>query len=262
MSRINRLITLLRLRGYQEALRVVLNSCLERLNGDNNDDPSTNGEFALLRAYLQPGMVAFDVGANLGNWTMQALAIQPSLRIYAFEPVSHLFESIHQRFAGDKRVICTNVVLADQAGQSEIYLDRKWSGSNSLFCRGLFSEFRTETVTAATGDAFVVEHRLGAVDFLKLDVEGAEVKVIQGFRETFARRQIGLCQLEYGGTYIDARVFLRDIFTFADQVGYGVAKLLPSRVRFLEHYDPTLENFKYANFLLYRDAALLPRGFA
>ena len=194
-------------------------------------------------------MVVFDVGANLGGWTAQALDIQPSLRIYAFEPVSHLFEAIHQRFAGDGRVVCTNVALAEWEGISEIYINRDWSGSNSLFCRGIFSEFRMETVTVATGDAFVAEHHLEAIDFLKLDVEGSEVKVLQGFRETFARRQIGLCQLEYGGTYIDARIFLRDIFAFADQVGYGVAKLLPRGVRLLEHYDPTLESFKYANYL-------------
>jgi hypothetical protein len=87
------------------------------------------------------------------------------------------------------------------------------------------------------------------------------VQVLQGFRETFTRRQIGLCQLEYGGTYIDARIFLRDIFTFADQVGYGVAKLLPGGVGLLEHYDPTLESFKYANYLVYRDAHLLSRRF-
>ncbi|MFA4902758.1 MAG: FkbM family methyltransferase [Desulfobaccales bacterium] len=259
MGKIGRLARILRHQGGREVLRVVMSRCLDRLNADNNSDPATNGEFALLRAYLQPGMMALDVGANLGVWTAQALAIQPSLRVYAFEPVSHLFQALEKRFAGDGRVVLTNAALSDQKGETEIFMDGYWAGSNSLFCRHIFAEVIKETVMLATGDAFVAEHNPGFIDFLKLDVEGAELKVLQGFRETFARRQIGLCQLEYGGCYIDAGVSLRDVFTFAGQMGYGVSKLLPRGLRLLEHYDHTQESFKYANYLLYRDANLLPR---
>lgn len=261
MGRIGRYANILRYQGFREMLRLLLTRGLDRLNADNNDDPATNGEFALLRAYLRPGMVVLDVGANLGDWTAQALAIQPSLRIYAFEPVRHLFAALQQQFSGDERVSCANRALADQEGTTEIYLDGKWRGSNSLFCRSIFSEFVKEMATMTTGDAFVAQHHLEAIDFLKLDVEGAEMKVLQGFQDTFRGRKIGLCQLEYGGTYIDAGVLLRDVFSFAAQVGYGVAKLLPRRLRLVEHYDHTLESFKYANYLLYRDAKQLPLRF-
>jgi FkbM family methyltransferase len=261
MGRIGRYARILRRQGSREMLSILLAQGLDRLKGDNNDNPATNGEWALLRAYLQPNMVLLDIGANLGVWTEQALAIQPSLRIFAFEPVSHIFEALQRRFTGDKRVICTKVALADQAGTGEIYLDGEWSKSNSLFCRSIFSESKKETVGKITGDAFVAENHLDAIDFLKLDVEGAEVKVLEGFRQTFCRRQISLCQVEYGGTYIDAGVLLRNVFDFAGQVGYGVAKLLPRGFRLVAHYNHALESFKYANYLLYRDVGLLPRSF-
>ena len=261
MRRIGKLFTMLWHQGYREVLRTLLARGLDRLNADNNDDPAHNGEFALLRAYLQPDMVVVDAGANLGIWTAQALAFQPSLRIYAFEPVSHIFKALQERFTGDGRVICTNAALADYEGESEMYMNGYYAGSNSLFCRRIFSDFIKETVTITSGDAFVAENHLEAIDFLKLDVEGAEVKVLEGFRQTLNRGQISLCQVEYGGTYIDAGVLLRDVFDFAGQVGYGVAKLLPRGLRLLEHYHHALESFNYANYLLYRDARLLPAGF-
>jgi FkbM family methyltransferase len=243
-------------------LRPLLTSCLDRLNGDNNDNMATNGEFALLQSYLRPGMALFDVGANLGEWTAQALRIQQSLRIYAFEPVPHIFDALQQRFEGDERLVSINMALADRAGRTEIYIDHDFSGSNSLFQRNIFSEFRKETVTLTTGDAFVAENGLGKIHFLKVDVEGAELKVLQGFRKAFEEGRIELCQLEYGGGYIDARAFLRDVFIFANELGYKVAKLLPRGLRIIESYDQTLESFKYANYLLYRDANLLPPGLA
>lgn len=45
---------------------------IDRYNGDNNSDSSTNGEELLLRIELpklQRGGVVFDVGANVGNWS-------------------------------------------------------------------------------------------------------------------------------------------------------------------------------------------------
>lgn len=242
-------------------LRLLLTLSLDRLNADNNGNPATNGEFALLRAYLRPSMVVLDGGANLGAWTAQALSIQPTLRIFAFEPVSHLFQALYQRFAEDTRVICLHTALADQPGESEIFIDGYYSGSNSLFCRPIFSKCIHETIPLTTGDAFVAENFLEVIDFLKLDVEGAEMKVLQGFRQTFDHRKIRVCQVEYGGTYIDAGVYLRDVFAFAHQVGYGVAKLLPRGLRLLGRYDQGLESFKYSNYLLYRDTDGLPQKF-
>jgi FkbM family methyltransferase len=261
MGRIGRHIKILRQQGVRALLRLLLTRSLDRLNADNNGNPAANGEFALLRACLRPSMVVVDVGANLGAWTAQALSIQPTLKIYAFEPVSHLFQALHQRFAEDKRVICLHTALADQPGESEIFIDGFYSGSNSLFCRPVFSEVIHEKIPLTTGDAFVAENSLEAIDFLKLDVEGAEMKVLQGFRQTFAHRKISVCQVEYGGTYIDAGVYLRDVFAFAHQVGYGVAKLLPRGLRLLDRYDQVLESFKYSNYLLYRDIDVLPQKF-
>jgi FkbM family methyltransferase len=262
MRRLRKLITMMRRQGCREVLRVLLGRGLDRLNADNNDDPATNGEYALLAAYLRPHMLIVDIGAYRGTWIAQALALQPSLRTYAFEPEPRLFQNLQSLFAGDGRVICINAALAERSGATDLFVFTEGGGSNSLFCRDLGQVLRKETVRIISGDAFVTEYNLGEIDFLKLDVEGAEMRILQGFRETFGRRAIGLCQLEYGATYIDSRTLLRDVFAFADQVGYGVAKLLPRGVRLLEHYDYPLESFKYANYLVYRDANRLPQSFA
>ena len=84
--------------------------------------------YALLRGVLKPGMVIVDVGANIGDWTRRALAFQPSLQIYAFEPVSHLFEGLQMNVQGGP-VVCINAALSNQIGAADIFVDRDWVGA-------------------------------------------------------------------------------------------------------------------------------------
>jgi hypothetical protein len=72
---------------------------VDRYNGDNNSDPSTNGEEYFLRSELRkysPRGVVFDVGANVGEWTKYCLSVVPNLNMHTFEPSKITFKKLKE----------------------------------------------------------------------------------------------------------------------------------------------------------------------
>jgi hypothetical protein len=105
----------------------------------------------------------------------------------------------------------------------------------------------TFTAELMAGDDYVRQRDLGTIDFLKIDVEGAEHLVLKGFRETLEARRIQCVQFEYGAFSIQTRVLLADYY---DALGrnYWIGKIFPGSVEFRD-YHWTMENFRFANFL-------------
>ena len=59
-------------------------------------------------------------------------------------------------------------------------------------------------------------------------------------------------QFEYGGTYIDAHLLLKDIFWLLTSYGYRLHKICPHELRMVDHYERRLENFQYKNWVALR----------
>ena len=83
-----------------------------------------------------------------------------------------------------------------------------------------------------TGDGYCLDHSVGFVDFLKVDVEGAEHMVLQGFHEMLKKNAIRVVQFEYGYNNGDARFLMRDFFSFFDCYGYSVARIRKRKIQF------------------------------
>lgn len=60
-------------------------------------------------------------------------------------------------------------------------------------------------------------------------------------------------QFEYGGTYIDARILLKDIFDLLVPLGFKIHKIYPKALRPVERYDQRLETFQYQNLVALKD---------
>lgn len=87
------------------------------------------------------------------------------------------------------------------------------------------------------------------IDLLKLDVEGHELDVLKGAKHMLAQGQIKRIHFEYGGTYIDARILLKNFFDLLLPLGYRCYKIYPNSLHLVERYDQVLENFQYSNWL-------------
>jgi FkbM family methyltransferase len=210
-------------------------------------DITNNGEGRVLDVLGADLDVVFDVGANVGEWTQRALSAGAK-SVHAFEISPATAAGITQRYASDARVRVNAVGLAAAPGTLTIhhYPDHPALTTITDYPHDAASTAIEAPVT--TGDAYMAEHGIDRIDFLKLDVEGAEPGVIEGFAKAFGNGAIGVVQYEYGRVCILTKYLLRDFYTQMTGYGFDVGRIEPNGVEFME-YDMALENFADSNWL-------------
>ncbi|SOD02593.1 methyltransferase, FkbM family [bacterium JGI 053] len=146
-------------------------------------------EYDAFRAAAAPGAVALDVGANVGAYTLLlGRWVRPGGRVYAFEPAPEAFAGLSAHVGlnglGDG-VTCVRAAAAAQTGTATLAVDGL-SGANRLDASAAGE--RVETVTL---DDFCRREGIRP-SFIKVDVEGAELDVLRGARETIRAGGDGL----------------------------------------------------------------------
>lgn len=225
---------------------------VERYDGVNNSDMAANGEIHLLTAVIPACQTIFDVGANVGHWTQAVLALNPQATIHAFEPSTAVYtQLITQNLPPN--VQARPFGLSATASEETLFLFPQHSGMNSLYIRSNLTTAadspQTERIQLTTLDHYCTEQQVQTIDFLKIDVEGHDLAVLQGGEQMLRNGRIRCIQFEYGGTHIDARVFLKDFFTLLQPLGYNLYKIHPQWLKKHAQYQPALDTFQYQNWL-------------
>jgi FkbM family methyltransferase len=179
-----------------------------RAAGYQDFNPRTNGERRFLEktAELKDGVV-LDVGANEGNWARMLLSFHPQARLHCFEPGSVPFQLLTEGMGESVRP--HNVAVSDRPGTVVLHAAEE-SEMSSIFNRPNLADATDETVEAITIDDFRHAEGIDEIALLKIDTEGNELAVLRGAEGSLSK--IRMIQFEYGGTAVDARVFLRDFF--------------------------------------------------
>jgi FkbM family methyltransferase len=209
----------------------------------------TNGELDFLKKHAAGLRVAFDVGANKGDWTRASLAIRPGLAVTAFEPDPAMCAAFLAN-GFPKNVICENEGLGAKREKRTFYVNPGNPGMNSFVKRSRFgeNELVQKAVALDTVDAYCAEHGIQKIDFMKVDVEGFEMDVLRGAQGMIRKKAVSIIQFEYGGTYLDSHASLKDAFMFFKEAGYVFYKLLPRGAVRINEYSPALEDYAYSNY--------------
>ena len=152
-------------------------------------------EMRFIATVLAPGMTAIDVGANVGWITLlMAGCVGRTGRVVAFEPSSRERRvlAINQRCNGLTWVNIRGEALFDECSTVALHVaDVVHSGHNTLggFIYEDVSEVQTVSVPAVPLDSLAGELGLRRVDLIKIDVEGAECRVLRGAQETLGRHR-------------------------------------------------------------------------
>jgi hypothetical protein len=145
-----------------------------------------------------------------------------------------------------------NVALGDREGHAVLRSDRERSGLASLHDRrlGHFGiEFvHQEQVRITTIDAFCRQRSIGRIDFLKLDVEGHELAVLQGAQDLIARDAIDVIQFELGGCNIDSKSYFQDFYYRLDPK-YSIMRITRHVLIPVTEYTELDEVFVTTNYL-------------
>lgn len=143
---------------------------------------------------VRPGDVVFDVGANVGFYSLLASVLVGSQgKVYAFEPLPQNLRFLirHLELNRVGNVSAFETAISDRSGVARFQEAR----NNSM---GKLAESGSLTVNTTTIDELVACGECAPPDLLKIDVEGAELAVLQGARQTLATRRPTLFLATHG----------------------------------------------------------------
>jgi FkbM family methyltransferase len=192
--------------------------------------------------------VAFDVGANSGEWSSYMYHLDPTAEIHAFELVPDTFQRLQQSLGGVGNIHCRPFGLSNKKARVEIFLNSS-SETAGLFSRVGLSAPDTITGEVQTGADYMAAEKIARIDLLKIDTEGAEKIVLEGFGAHLKNNMIDVIYFEYGEFNIAARTLLQDFYTLLGD--YEIGRLMPAWVEF-GPYDKNLEDFRAANYVAVR----------
>ena len=140
----------------------------------------SEAETALYKRELQPGMTVLDIGANIGYFTLLfARCVGSGGRVYAFEPEPHNFTLLQGNVArsGYAWVTTLRQAVWRAAGSQRLYMNPDNLGDHRLIATGS-ERHSVEVPVVRLDDVFA--SGTDRVDFIKIDVQGAEMGALQG----------------------------------------------------------------------------------
>jgi FkbM family methyltransferase len=148
-------------------------------------------EREFVRQALEPGDIFFDIGANLGLFTITAARrVGPAGHVYAFEPspreVAFLQRNLELNHL--RNVTIVNQALSDHAGTAQFALAAD-GGNNSLMKNDHPQQqiVAWQTVALTTLDSFAAANSIDRIQLIKIDVEGGELSVLRGSNQVLQR---------------------------------------------------------------------------
>lgn len=150
-------------------------------------EPATVTRF---ESVLDSGMTVFDVGANVGQYTLVASdCVGPGGEVHSFEPDPVTFEWL-------ERNVRINALRGVRLNQSAVFEDTqpvklflagiRDTGSNSIVGEPWLESGQSVMARCTTLDLYTKEHSVPRVDVIKIDVEGAELGVLRGAEKLLA----------------------------------------------------------------------------
>lgn len=144
----------------------------------------------VFRQLLRPGMVVVDVGANVGYFSLLAAdQVGPTGTVYALEPepLNHTLLRKNIDLNAYSNIQAVQKAVSNTSGSTQLFLSALDSGSHSIYqaaARGVMGKL---SVASTTLDDFVEALGWPSVDLVKIDVEGAELAVLEGMQSLFQR---------------------------------------------------------------------------
>lgn len=219
----------------------------------------SDGEAGVIRNYIEPDQIIFDIGGGVGEWTKTVLDTHSGPQVHVFEPLINLYPQLIENLSTaitDNQVILNSVAVgAAETAQKFYYyanhpnfstLHRSREETEAYFEIGTPEEL---TVLTTTLDEYCQRKNIKRIHFAKITVEGAELDVLKGAEKLLAKGKIDYLQFEYSGAYLESNISIQYVTAYLRHYQYLIFKILPTGLEFKPQFVPEDEDFCYANYL-------------
>ncbi|MBV8501654.1 MAG: FkbM family methyltransferase [Paucibacter sp.] len=189
-----------------------------------------------------------DVGANIGWYAVRFAKRLPGAQVHAFEPMPQAHAYLQRNVAANgmgARIHCYNYGLSEANGSFEYFIAPTGGTNASLRNVAAAADARRIMGLTLTLDQWCANQQIQP-DFIKCDVEGAELLVFRGGRETIARdRPIVFAELlrKWSKPF---GYHPSDVLAFFSELGYACYAVGGAGVRRLEEVTDETEETNYA----------------
>jgi FkbM family methyltransferase len=218
----------------------------------NPSDPVVSGALTL-RSYekeeidffvkwFQPGMTFVDVGANVGLYTGLALHISADARILCIEPDKnsslYLKKTIQSNRATEQQsnVTVCHVAASDAQGKLILYKNSQNKGDNRIYADPLCDE--RETIESDTLDNICERAGVESINYLKVDVQGAEFKVFSGAKRILSQSADCIVMTEFWPYGLNQCGFTPHLYlSLLQELGFTLYELSGKTLEEIKDFD-------------------------
>jgi len=183
-----------------------------------------------------PIKMVFDVGAFDGSTAISYRRVFKEAAVHSFEPAPDAYAALVARFKEDNQVTPVNLALAEAPGTASFQLNqagvtssllKKDQRSDKWVDHTLTDNKTTVEVTVDTLDNYCEREGIFQIDLLKIDAQGADLKVLQGAEQLLREGRVRSIFIETGIVPLyDGQGELHEIYGLMHGHGYCLFDLL------------------------------------
>lgn len=140
---------------------------------------------------ISPDSHIIDIGANIGWYTIHIASMLKNGTIHCFEPIPETFDKLNANISinGLRNIKANRIALSEKQQQLTFYYNPKQTGASSSQNITGNTEVVKLELESITLDEYTSANNIGQIDFIKCDVEGAELFVFQGAQQALAKHK-------------------------------------------------------------------------
>lgn len=197
-------------------------------------------EMLFLGKVLKANSVFLDIGANIGVFTLIAASKIKSGKIYSFEPVASVLSILYNNVrlnSLEDRVTIVEKVASDQIG-FERFVSHEISEYSHI---SVDKTSKTVRIPSIRLDTFCKENNINFIDVVKIDVEGAELKVLKGLEDYLKFGKVGFLIVELNKRSILFKGGPNQVIDYLTNFGYRIYKIKNDlKLEELHKMDPNI----------------------
>ncbi|WP_135820882.1 FkbM family methyltransferase [Halostella litorea] len=207
---------------YGNQLYIDPNDCSYTAKAISRGEIVNRGELEFYKSNIEPGMTIVDIGANIGYFTVVfASLVGNQGHVYAFEPVAESVDILNKNLStnGHSNVTIEHAAVSDSGGETAIFGNENQRGHSSILSPVHENDEELGTVQTTTIDTYFTDT---VVDFMKIDAEGAEPRIISGAEDCLESHQPKIL-MELNPTLWESDP--EDTIEYLSDIGYSFQQL-------------------------------------